>query len=1194
MAKIISFFKKRRVLIFLGLCALSLIVHLVGPVWPIFGSEERGFIKPFSSALWRWLAIGSIFLTWGIVELIGFMRSTIAARRLKHDVAGTEPSQAEHQVGQLESAFLKAVEALERNAKRTGKRSLTELPWYVVLGPSGVGKTELLRTSGLDFPFESSSSGKYVDGAGGTLNCKWWFTRDAILLDTAGRYMQQDQDPHADRAEWERFLALLKKHRKRQPLNGIVAIVSADDVEREYRGSKEAMHAEARRMRDRIRELDSAFAMTLPIYFVVAKCDLIAGFAEYFRDLNSDDARAQPWGFDLPSGATGSDRLLDELYSGFTELIDRLRRRTLTRLRDERSRERCVKIQTFPERIDMLRIPLCEFIGLAFGLDEFGDSYRLHGVYFTSAMQEGAPIDQLTSELSEQFGIAEIEHSSVGGDGRSYFVRDLLQDKVFPERFITGVSERWRMLSRWALRGAIAVGAIVFVISSLVWIAGFRSNQTALTSASAQLNAISSALPKETSPVDRQAILDYLDKLKSLDDDIHDRMSSARLGNYLWMSELPEMQRATSEKYTDALKHYFVPMMAARFDEELTELRANSNGLASESWFDTYLEYELVKFISALSQPGVLLDDETLKSEMLEWLNVYWEQDYADEPDLLEAFQRHTSFVGKERIERISFKTESVEAVRNSLIDRDKSNLAFELLRAEMDDVLSREIDLGAWPTREGFGKVFSWQGDGANLIIPGMYTKSGFEALIEGDILEEFIQRRRSEEWVFADEADWPSAADLRKNLERIYVEDYVTVWQNALDALDVRTVVDSADSQLVISTLVGSGSPLRKLLRTVAEQTDLIEDSASSDNGTSATVSRLGSLSRVSSKLRKLKRLQGTVDSAPQSPRQAITDYFAELNALSDGGGGQTAVDQLLRELAGILGPLTNYEADDAVFNQVTAVAATQPEPVDEWLSTLVTASSALAKAGSEEEERKERAEIRVEEETKLAGIYRTDVLPLCQNALSGRFPVDPEATQDVSLSDLARLFGDDGALDRFINGALSPFVDRSSRPWKWIEDENREALGLPLNLLSAMQAATDIKRVYFPMPYTLGLAADGEGVDPNIVRLQLWIDGVAFDYRQGPPVQKNIVWPGSESTDVRLTLNLDSGEQVRKVYAGPWALFRALHDATVTPRPDAGGLGVVFNVEGHSAEIFINPGRSLHPLENNALEGFTCPTL
>ena len=88
---------------------------------------------------------------------------------------------------------------------------LYDLPWYVLIGPPGSGKTTALVNSGLKFPLAKGTSPAAVAGVGGTRYCDWWFTEDAVLIDTAGRYTTQDSDAHLDKQSWLGFLDLLKK-----------------------------------------------------------------------------------------------------------------------------------------------------------------------------------------------------------------------------------------------------------------------------------------------------------------------------------------------------------------------------------------------------------------------------------------------------------------------------------------------------------------------------------------------------------------------------------------------------------------------------------------------------------------------------------------------------------------------------------------------------------------------------------------------------------------------------------------------------------------------------------------------------------------------------------------------------------------------------------------------------------------------
>src|SRR5216117_3277691 len=125
----------------------------------------------------------------------------------------------------------KMKDALATLKKAGGKSDyLYDLPWYLLIGPPGAGKTTALVNSGLKFPLSRGATPAAVAGVGGTRYCDWWFTEDAVLIDTAGRYTTQDSDAKSDKESWFSFLDLLKKSRPRQPINGVLIAISIEDI----------------------------------------------------------------------------------------------------------------------------------------------------------------------------------------------------------------------------------------------------------------------------------------------------------------------------------------------------------------------------------------------------------------------------------------------------------------------------------------------------------------------------------------------------------------------------------------------------------------------------------------------------------------------------------------------------------------------------------------------------------------------------------------------------------------------------------------------------------------------------------------------------------------------------------------------------------------------------------------------------
>ena len=116
-----------------------------------------------------------------------------------------------------------------------------------------------------------------IRGVGGTRTADWWFTDRAVLIDTAGRYTTQDSHEPTDAKAWNGFLDLLKRYRPRQPLTGVLVALPAPDLLAADEGE---VQAHARAVRARVDEIGRKFGVRVPVYVLLTKTDLLAGFTE--------------------------------------------------------------------------------------------------------------------------------------------------------------------------------------------------------------------------------------------------------------------------------------------------------------------------------------------------------------------------------------------------------------------------------------------------------------------------------------------------------------------------------------------------------------------------------------------------------------------------------------------------------------------------------------------------------------------------------------------------------------------------------------------------------------------------------------------------------------------------------------------------------------------------------------------------
>lgn len=317
---------------------------------------------------------------------------------------------------------------------RAAGKDLYQVPWYVLIGESGSGKTEAIRHSGIPFPPGLQDQ---LQGAGGTVNMNWWFTNDAVILDTAGRYLFDEVQPGAS-SEWTEFLRLLARYRPQCPINGLLLVIPANSLILDTADQIEAKAGKIAQQLDRIqRTLDLRF----PVFVVVTKCDLINGFREFFDGFTQQSQQHQILGWSNPAP-------LDEPFNA--ELVDqhlktvhtRLMERRLGLLLDPVARESADakrvdevdSLFSLPDSFLRIGPRLQQYLGMVFVAGEWSPKpLFLRGIYFTSSMREGQALD---SELAELLGVPidSLNETRMWDKDRAFFLKDLFLKKVFPEK----------------------------------------------------------------------------------------------------------------------------------------------------------------------------------------------------------------------------------------------------------------------------------------------------------------------------------------------------------------------------------------------------------------------------------------------------------------------------------------------------------------------------------------------------------------------------------------------------------------------------------------------------------------------------------------------------------------------------------------------------------------------------------------
>ncbi|MGI9014798.1 MAG: type VI secretion protein IcmF/TssM N-terminal domain-containing protein [Phycisphaerales bacterium] len=356
-------------------------------------------------------------------------------------------------------------------------KDLYSLPWFVIIGEPGSGKTEAIRHCGIGFPPGLQDE---LQGTGGTLNMDWWFTNDAVILDTAGRLTFGDVES-TDSREWSEFLKLLKKTRPNCPINGLIVTIPVDSLIKDDAATVERKGGRIARQLDLIQ---SNLGVRFPVFLVVTKADMLTGFRQFFADLRDPQLQHQIMGWSNPDSIDDTfDASKVEQYLGNVQ--DSITRRRYTKLLEPTNHgEKGVttradmvdELYAFPEAIGRITSRLRRYLELIFVGGEWASKpLFLRGIYFTSSMQHGEALD---TELAEALGVAvESLHEAAWPDDRAYFLRDVFKEKVFRERGLVtnAANARQRQRSRRML--VIGAGAIATAIAAalITWaVIGYR------------------------------------------------------------------------------------------------------------------------------------------------------------------------------------------------------------------------------------------------------------------------------------------------------------------------------------------------------------------------------------------------------------------------------------------------------------------------------------------------------------------------------------------------------------------------------------------------------------------------------------------------------------------------------------------------------------------------------------------------
>ncbi len=924
MDKISSLLKNRIFIAIIGLIALSLLIWFLGPMIK-FGDNN---FAPLGGEVIRFVLIIILMIAWGLNNLRIANKgkrnneefvTDLQANQNNNDFAN-EQSADELEI--IQNRFKDALETL-KNLKFNGdgnKKALYELPWYIIIGPPGSGKTTALVKSSLDFPLAKQFGKGALQGVGGTRNCDWWFTNEAVLIDTAGRYTTQDSHRVVDSSAWEGFLNLLKKNRRRRPINGAVIAISLQDL---LFQSEEERIMHAKTIRTRVDELMDKLEIRFPIYLMLTKSDLISGFTEYFEDLGRNE-REQVWGVTLPNAPKASDSPdFDFLSNGLVKLIERLYDRTIGRIHQESDTKRRAAIQGFPQQMENMKSIVESFVKQTFIKNRYHFQPYLRGIYFTSGTQDGTPIDRIMSSISSNFGFESEATRSSSQQGKSYFLGRLFRDLIFQESELVGSNRNYETAFRWMKHASYATVVGFGLIFLIVWLGSLTRHEMYMSEVKsyvAEFNAENKRLTAWGNDI--RGVLPTLNVLGKASI-VYDQE------NHPWLSSMGlydgNVDAAADYAYSEQLQILLLPRLIKELE---LYLKQGHQGGDLYNTFRTYVMFNKT--------------DHLDEKQILDWFNTNWAKKFQGEATSRKELEQHLKNLLSLKINSVKLNNVLVAQTRSNLLRVPVAQRIYSRIRTNID--LNQDVDL---LNKFGVNVRATYKLDDEStqsLHLPLLFTLEGYKT-IDFSVNSPLLANIVNDQWVLSDDnsarVDFIKAdlAEISKKVKGYYLADYTRKWDSVFTSLKLLEFKDLKHASEVLTSFTDPvSSPLLAILNVTKEQTQLtppmltnfIDDKVKNNKGQSLLNKYVGN--KVD---RNFKEINSLLRETPQQPAsinevtkkiQVLRDFVNEINLSPN--PSKKSFD------------VTKARYQNETGNAITVLrlyAKNSPEPLKRWLTTM-----------------------------------------------------------------------------------------------------------------------------------------------------------------------------------------------------------------------------------------------------------------
>ncbi|WP_461535602.1 type VI secretion system membrane subunit TssM [Spongorhabdus nitratireducens] len=1130
----------RRVGAVIVLLLMGAVIVIVG-IW--LPSQFQGYIGWLFSAVIMFISSMVGWVIWRLFKLE--KKSQPKPEKKKSEDNDVTPESNELVGASIRSALDAVVKRLHEN-----NPDVYGLPWFLMLGGKGTGKTTLLRYWGL-----VKIHTPVIDAA--DQYCQFWCSAEMLIIRIDGDLFETGRD-QTGTSPWKQLLQRVVHHRPRYPLNGVICVEGMENL---AASDPRLSEADAAYMGLRLGEISSVLNQRLPVWVLISGADKLMDFSSSFAAAHAGESEELFGGLVPGSGSAATPGFDSKWFaSHWQELLHMLSTRALHMIQEDPRRENWASLVALPVQLQLVGKKLARFLNMVFSKHPLQAPVWFRG-YFLLALGGEARHDPLGQNFSQRYNLLAPKMPGKDDQGQPLFSSQILEQVIVPEAWLAGHNRkkvRWWRIRRsfyWLLLTLLlGVGALWAVLNIRYENQLRHQLLQAVTEWDESAEAMCTAGGHDSTVTVKHATLDSI--LESLEQlrEIELRLHQDDPWYVVIWPDLARSEPVAERTWLAARRHLLLPKLDDLLKEQLKQALDSQQRSAIFEWLELYLmfhspspsELEILqtRLVSLVLRQSLLSENSTLAlKRQLSELKAMHLQRSVDE-GLVDKARRQINNIRADKLGLLLLEQQPAFGAR-----------------ATAGDLLGRD-----------FYAFFRLQknADTDSSTIPVLFTRDGFSRLdlaANSELVTGLYNDIRRVKGI-TEPASAQEKADFAARLRQAYAETYIREWQTLLNQVTLAQVSDLSDALRMLTLLQRPvASPLLMLVNNVAEGTRLVlDEQEQGDSDESAVPGELEQKAlKTAAKKAKVKIPAGSLGKARDlgTPiahnrlTESVASAFYGWQLLATAGGSEAnAINQVIAA-AGVLqkalqqavatgdtrqalhGMALEHVQGAGPLYSLTTAAAALPDPCGRWITELVSQVWLLMFQGAHDW---------------IAQQWHEKVVSVYQQTLEGRFPFQPNSDRDAGLTDFATFFAPKGVLSGFMKSYLNPFLDLS-------RDGSPRIIGghsitFRPELKQVIHSANQIRNVFFNGDAgTLGLLIrlQARDLSSNVTELRLSSAQSVYRYQHGPRIWQEVTWPGADpGHSVELAFYNGKLLLARQQFYGAWAMLRMLYAGGLRPLP------------------------------------------